>query len=490
MPTLRNTASAAPTSRAARSGDRARPRLRRDRQARSRDPRPGRTRGRDPATRRNAPPPPPRGPCPAAPKPRLSCVAAAAITQAGLGLELDRLGGQRGGLLEAALPQRDVGQVRDRDVEQRHVAGAPAQACDLFVARRRGRMVAAIVCDKAKPEERLGPHSGVVGVLGDLQQLLGIGVGSIEVAQPQAEERALEQRPDAGRVPRGAPRAPRRAPPRLRGGGRARARTSRASRRGGAPGRCGRPRAPTRWPSGGCRARARAGRAARWGGPGAPSAASAPRTRRSTPPRTRQSTPHGDCLTASRSGSPAKSLRRVLADRLEHREARLAVLAGLAPEQAVVTSTEPVDGASIAQTAATASSVQPPANTARRRSSACSGAGQQVMAPVDRRPQRACRSSRSRAPSASSSKRWSSRRRSARGGSTAVAAAASSIASGSRSSRGTDRGRGALVGHGRRSTSVPAAGGARGEERGGVGGPAAAAPRTRARPTGGAAAGW
>ena len=78
-----------------------------------------------------------------------------------LGLELQRLGGQRGGLLEAALSQRDIGQVAEREVEQRQIAAAAAQARDLLVARRRRRVVAAIVGDEPEPEEHLGTEHGV-----------------------------------------------------------------------------------------------------------------------------------------------------------------------------------------------------------------------------------------------------------------------------------------------------------------------------------------
>jgi hypothetical protein len=76
-----------------------------------------------------------------------------AIAQARLGLELDRLGGQRGGLLEAALAQRDVGQVAERDVEQRHVAVGAAQVDDLLIPRRRRRVVAPLVRDEPEPEQ-------------------------------------------------------------------------------------------------------------------------------------------------------------------------------------------------------------------------------------------------------------------------------------------------------------------------------------------------
>ena len=77
-------------------------------------------------------------------------------------------------------------------------------------------------------------------------------------------------------------------------------------------------------------------------------------------------------------------LERVLADRLEHPEAAR-------PEKRtrLLSTSDCSVSRSASQTASAASSVQPPRKTARRANSALLVLGQQLVAPVDRRPQRA-----------------------------------------------------------------------------------------------------
>ena len=165
-----------------------------------------------------------------------------------------------------------------------------------------------------------------------------------------------------------------------------------------------------------------------------------------------------------------KPLRRVLADRLEHREARLAILAGLAPEQAVVHERgEPlerrVDRADLGDGGQRAAAREHRQLSQQR----LVGSGEQVVAPVDRRPQRALCAREGRAGRRRAARTAGRRSRSsARGGSTAVAAAASSIASGSRSSPLADRGRGGRVGRIGGHVGARRRRGSRGEQRDGV----------------------
>ena len=103
-----------------------------------------------------------------------------------------------------------------------------------------------------------------------------------------------------------------------------------------------------------------------------------------------------------------EALRGVLADRLEHREA-----ARLPADEALVDERLRASSRSASHTASAASSVQPPAKTASRAKSCCSFGVEQLVAPLDRRAQRAAgaRARRARRRSGAASRR-SSRARS------------------------------------------------------------------------------
>ena len=84
-----------------------------------------------------------------------------------------------------------------------------------------------------------------------------------------------------------------------------------------------------------------------------------------------------------------EALERVGADRLEHREARLAVRLFLLAEHVVVDSVDrPARRPSAPQTASAAGSVQPPCEDGEAREERLLVGAEQVVAPVDRRAKR------------------------------------------------------------------------------------------------------
>ena len=201
----------------------------------------------------------------------------------------------------------------------------------------------------------------------------------------------------------------------------------------------------------------------------------------------------------------AQAARRVLADRLQHREARLAVVVRWRSRLSSTSDAEARERIEVAVRADRLGRLQRAAARRRPRAARTAlslGLGAGVVAPVDRRraASAAARAGRARRRSGASSD-CSRRRASRSGGSSLIRAAASSIASGRPSSRAADLGDAARVLVREREAGSTAR--ARADEEptasfaparstvvAGRSAAGAAAPGTRARRTAAAARGW
>src|SRR5437764_8871604 len=101
--------------------------------------------------------------------------------------DLERLGRERGGLLEAALVERDIGEAAvERVDEERDVAGLPSQRRQPLVQPSRSLVVTPDMGDPPEDMKGQGAYARVVGLVGEREQLAAVGLGLLEPRQPRA----------------------------------------------------------------------------------------------------------------------------------------------------------------------------------------------------------------------------------------------------------------------------------------------------------------